>query len=61
MVLCLHGTSWVAGRHLRVSIVCLRSLCNVCFLGPIQGVVKQIRGSSDTPAPKFHYVYLGSP
>ena len=51
MVLCLHGTSWVAGRHLRVSIVCLLSLCNACFRGPIQRVMKQMRGSNDTPPP----------
>ena len=56
MVLCPHGTSWVTGRHLRVSIVCLRSLCNVCFRGPIQGVMKQIRGFSDNPPPKSHDV-----
>ena len=57
MVLCLHGTSWVAGRHLRVSIDCLGSLCNVCFCGPIQGVMKQIRGSIDNPPPpKSHDV-----
>ena len=29
MVLCLHGTSWAAGRHLRVSMGWLRFLCNV--------------------------------
>ena len=52
MVLCLHGTSWLAGRHLRVSIVRLWSLCNVCFRGPIQGVINQIRRSRETPPPK---------
>ena len=51
MVLCVHATSWFAGRHLRVSIVRLSSLCNVCFLGPMQGVMNQIRGSRDTPPP----------
>ena len=33
MVLCQHGTSWVASRHLRLSIVYLQSLCNVSFRG----------------------------
>ena len=43
----LYGTSWVAGRHRRVSIVFLWSSCNVYFRGAIQGVMNQIRGSSD--------------
>ena len=31
MVLCPHGMSWVAGHNLRLSIVRLSSMCNVCF------------------------------
>ena len=54
MVLALHGTSWVAGRHLRVSMDCFGSLCNVCFCGTLQGVMKQIRASMDNPHPKSH-------
>ena len=51
IVLCLHGASWVPGRCLRVSIVRLWSLCNVCFRGPIQGVMNLIRGSREPPPP----------
>ena len=54
MVLGLHGTSWVTRRHLRVFMDCLGSLCNGCFCGTIQGVMKQFKGSMDNPRAKSH-------